>query len=129
MTHNPQKELSEVFKQHFQLKEIAPESYFRLIPSGNLGLFDYDRGLCWLDLSTHRFTKEQQKSIMVIIGNVDDGLWRAETTEIATSIELNNCLDKLRTIINDLTSLPTSQELSVLLSTAVHPYLLHGEFE
>lgn len=127
--HNPHRELIDVLNNHFKLREVDVDNYFRLIPSGNLGLPDYDRGLCWVKLSAKLRQGAKGKSISLIVGNIDDGLWRAETEAIDSNTQIDEYLNILRLKIGELIVLPTENELNILLSTAVAPYLLFGEFE
>jgi hypothetical protein len=127
--HNEYHELSEVFKKHFKMRETDNNRYFKLVPTGNFELFDYNRGLCWITASILHRPENSYPTIRVNIGNVDDGMWAAETEEIQDGDNLDRYIKQVSQAIDGLHSLPPSNELSIILSVAVNPYLLSGEFE
>jgi hypothetical protein len=127
--HNPYGELSDVFDQHFTLRQVEANSYFKLIPTGNFRLYDYNRGLCWISLDMEVDPDGSNAEISVSVGNIDDGSWGALTSKIELIQDSIECFERLKKVVNDLLSLPTEAELIALLGDAAKPIAIVGEFE
>jgi hypothetical protein len=128
-SHNAYLELLVVFKQRFTLRQINPDEYFKCIPTGDLELRDYDTGLSWLKLFLKKSRADDSgKTITVLIGNVDDGFWRAFTPPFESQEEAYLYLEKLRVVLDKLRVLPNSENFDAILSAAC-PLISKGEID
>jgi hypothetical protein len=127
--HNGCLELDNIFIRHFKLREVRPNNFFRLIATGDLGLWHYERGLNAIDVYSQLRPGTSGRTLTVLVGSVDDGFWRAETVQIMSTQKVDSCFKKLKVTIDALFELPTPKKLNELLSAATHPYIMTGEFE
>jgi hypothetical protein len=127
--HNSCLELDIIFEGHFKLREVSPNNFFRLIATGDLGLWHYKTGLNTINVYSQLRPGASGRILTVLVGNVDDGFWRAETVQIMSTRKVDSCFEKLKVTIDALFELPTPKKLNKLLSAATYPYIMTGKFE
>jgi hypothetical protein len=127
--HNACRVLSDIYDEYFTLKQIGKNTYFKVIPAGALSLDSYNTGLCWIKVYTELRPGSLGRSITVLVGNIDDGFWRAYTQSIVSDTESENCLERIKQIVSSIQSLPTESELISILSIAALPHTLTTCFD
>lgn len=117
-TFNKLKELTQITKIN--------NGYSKFIQTGNLELFDYNRGFIYFEIYSYKEPSDTDWQIHLSFSTIDDGGLSGWSNYIKTKEKADEIIEKIvNNVFKDMVSFPTVYKLNIML----RPYNIYIEFD